>query len=170
MSRALDSVNVAFKLFLLVGAATGWFLARFETLPYYKLLNFSGLIMELIGIALLSSVILILNESQKTRLSDYVARYFVIGGTCLPASVAFGALSSAFYGPGSIKEVFFFSVVLALVLLIPCRLVFGSPVLEPLLGEKFEADISIKILGTTFLVLGFFLQVVASVGDILSGM
>lgn len=167
MNRTSLSINVAFALSLILGAIIGWKLAFFQNFHYFKLINLCGVLLNLLGVMLLSYVVLA-KDSIQFFLANHVSRYLVIFSGTIPASMSLSSLIAMFFGANSCWEVQRFAGVYAIVLVIPVYIIFGSPVFEPVGNKTYEPVFRIKVLGATFIGLGFVFQIIASVADILS--
>jgi len=121
----------------------------------------------MLGVTLLSGVILTKRPIQKA-IADELARFTLIFSTCFPASMALASMFSFSDNFSSVIPVLKVAAAFSLTLLIPCLIIFQTPMLEPPLDKQYAPETRIKILGAIFIVVGFALQIIGSTSDLLS--
>lgn len=165
MNRTDLSINLAYIISILFGSILGWKYAFVENFQYFKLLNLSGIVFDLLGVLFVSYAVFVKLSIQQV-LATHVSRYTVIFSLAFPASMGAASMVALIFGAKSYESVMIFSAICSVLLFIPMMIIFHSPILEPIYGKTLDAGLRLKLLGAIFIILGFAFQIVASIIDI----
>lgn len=167
MLKSERLVSVIFVISILLGAFIGWELSFFRNFQYFKLVNLTGLLYDMLAILLLSYAVLA-NDSIKDHVAHKVSMFVIILSSVFPMGIVGGSALSSLFGGGVSGELVTYIYSFVGVSIIPTYYFFGSPVFEPVGNRAFKPEKRIKILGAILLFMGFVFQIIAAFGDLLA--